>query len=253
MEQVRLEGFHAVKHALRFAPDLVRARRGGRPDRVQALAARLAPDLVDGAAGPGRTGAGRRTTPACRRSADRPGRGPGVPGRADPRRWCCSTRRGTRATSARSSGWPRRPARAGWPSAAGRWTPGRPRCCAAAPGCTTRCRCCARTPAEVAGPVVVLDADGDPSAPVPAAPCWWSAASGPGSARRWRRARRRRARAADAPRREQPQPGDRGGRGAVPGPLRALSSPPPAAAARRPAPIRPSLRRDTPHRATPTA
>ena len=48
---VALEGFHCVKHALRFAPDLVLEVRVRDPDRAQALAERLAPDVVEALAG----------------------------------------------------------------------------------------------------------------------------------------------------------------------------------------------------------
>ena len=44
---VALEGFHAVKHALRFAPALVSEVRVTSYDRARALAERLAPDLLD--------------------------------------------------------------------------------------------------------------------------------------------------------------------------------------------------------------
>lgn len=44
---VQLEGFHAVKHALRFAPDLVRAVTVNDLDAARALAAQLAPDIAD--------------------------------------------------------------------------------------------------------------------------------------------------------------------------------------------------------------
>ena len=44
---VALEGFHCVKHALRFAPDLVLEVRVQDRDRARALAERLAPDLTD--------------------------------------------------------------------------------------------------------------------------------------------------------------------------------------------------------------
>jgi TrmH family RNA methyltransferase len=44
---VRLEGFHAVKHALRFAPGLVDVVETADLDRALALAARLAPDVAD--------------------------------------------------------------------------------------------------------------------------------------------------------------------------------------------------------------
>ena len=44
---VRLEGFHAVKHALRFAPDLVDAVTVVDVDVVRRLAAQLAPDVID--------------------------------------------------------------------------------------------------------------------------------------------------------------------------------------------------------------
>lgn len=43
---LRLEGFHAVKHALRFAPLLVGEVRIADEARVRALAARLAPDVL---------------------------------------------------------------------------------------------------------------------------------------------------------------------------------------------------------------
>ncbi len=43
---VLLEGFHAVKHALRFAPELVGAVRVGDVGRAASLAARLAPDVA---------------------------------------------------------------------------------------------------------------------------------------------------------------------------------------------------------------
>ena len=43
---VALEGFHCVKHALRFAPDLVLEVRVRDPARVRALADRLAPDVA---------------------------------------------------------------------------------------------------------------------------------------------------------------------------------------------------------------
>ena len=44
---VPLEGFHAVKHALRFAPSLVRSVVVSDPARAAALCARLAPDVAD--------------------------------------------------------------------------------------------------------------------------------------------------------------------------------------------------------------
>ena len=43
---VPLEGFHCVKHALRFAPELVLEVRVRDLDRALALAARLAPDVA---------------------------------------------------------------------------------------------------------------------------------------------------------------------------------------------------------------
>ena len=42
-----LEGFHAVKHALRFAPALVSDVRVASYDRARALAERLAPDVLE--------------------------------------------------------------------------------------------------------------------------------------------------------------------------------------------------------------
>ena len=44
---VALEGFHAVKHALRFAPDLVQEIVVADPALARALADRLAPDITD--------------------------------------------------------------------------------------------------------------------------------------------------------------------------------------------------------------
>ncbi len=48
---VALEGFHCVKHALRFAPDLVLEIRVGDRDDAGALAERLAPDVAGALAG----------------------------------------------------------------------------------------------------------------------------------------------------------------------------------------------------------
>lgn len=45
MEEVLLEGFHAVKHALRFAPSLVLRISVSSRERAAALVASLAPDL----------------------------------------------------------------------------------------------------------------------------------------------------------------------------------------------------------------
>lgn len=45
--RVALEGFHVVKHALRFAPDLVERVLVSDRDRAAALCARLAPDVLD--------------------------------------------------------------------------------------------------------------------------------------------------------------------------------------------------------------
>jgi len=44
---VTLEGLHAVKHALRFAPDCVQSVRVGDLEAARALAGRLAPDVAD--------------------------------------------------------------------------------------------------------------------------------------------------------------------------------------------------------------
>jgi TrmH family RNA methyltransferase len=44
---VPLEGFHCVKHALRFAPDLVHDVRVRSREQARALAERLAPDVLD--------------------------------------------------------------------------------------------------------------------------------------------------------------------------------------------------------------
>ncbi len=47
MSDVLLDGFHAVKHALRFAPDLVSEVRTSDAAKMRRLAERLAPDLLD--------------------------------------------------------------------------------------------------------------------------------------------------------------------------------------------------------------
>ena len=47
MTEVLLPGFHAVKHALRFAPELVDRVEAADLERLRALADRLAPDLRD--------------------------------------------------------------------------------------------------------------------------------------------------------------------------------------------------------------
>ena len=47
VDQVALEGFHAVKHALRFAPDLVTAVTVRSREDAEALAADLAPDVME--------------------------------------------------------------------------------------------------------------------------------------------------------------------------------------------------------------
>ena len=44
---VPLEGFHCVKHALRFAPALVHDVHVRSLDQARALADRLAPDVLD--------------------------------------------------------------------------------------------------------------------------------------------------------------------------------------------------------------
>ena len=136
---VPLEGFHAVKHALRFAPALVTARRRRRPRPAPprcapgslptsptpcSRAAVVGPvDHPTGVAGTARPD--RSRTCAVLRRADRPAR-------------AARRARGTRATPARSSGSPRPPAPAGSPSPATS-TPGRPPASAAAPGCTSPC------------------------------------------------------------------------------------------------------------------
>lgn len=47
LETVRLDGLHAVKHALRFAPELVVQVVVADPARARALAEQLAPDVAD--------------------------------------------------------------------------------------------------------------------------------------------------------------------------------------------------------------
>ena len=47
MSSVALEGFHAVKHALRFAPGLVTDVRVRSYEAARGLAERLAPDVLE--------------------------------------------------------------------------------------------------------------------------------------------------------------------------------------------------------------
>jgi len=164
--QVRLEGFHAVKHALRFAPELVHEVEAADLDALAALAARLAPDLVDVLA-----------ARAVRAPVEHH---TGVQARADvpvQDRSCLLAR----ATPLVLLDAPRSPGNAGAvvrvAAAAGAsgvavcggtvdpWGPAALRGSA---GLHYALPVLSVELSEVAGPVVVLDAGGDPAAPVPA-------------------------------------------------------------------------------------
>ena len=164
MGQVRLEGFHAVKHALRFAPALVGPVEVRDPALLRSLAARLAPDLLDellARAVPGevthhtgvqavaqrpaddRSVLGSRQAPLV--LLDRP-RSPGNTG-AVVRVAAAAGAAGVAVTGGLDP-----------------WAPGVLRGSAGLHFALPVLRVVA---AEVSGPVVVLDADGDPAAALP--------------------------------------------------------------------------------------
>jgi TrmH family RNA methyltransferase len=161
---VQLDGFHAVKHALRFAPDLVEVVTVR--DRVAAeqLAARLAPDIaapllsravvgtvdhptgVQGAArrpAEDRTCLLRRTTPLVLLDDPRHGGNAGAVIRV--------------AAAAGASGV----------ALTGPLDPWHPSVVRGSAGLHFALPVLATTPEEVHGPLLVLDADGDPLGRVP--------------------------------------------------------------------------------------
>jgi TrmH family RNA methyltransferase len=161
---VALEGFHAVKHALRFAPDLVTGVRVASYDRARALAERLAPDVLDellsraevgevahhtgveavGAIPPGdRSVLRARTAPLVLLDAPR------SPGNA-----------GAVVRVAAAAG-------ASGVAFVGTLDPWHPTVLRGSAGLHYALPVLRVEPAQVTGPVVVLDADGDPGAWLP--------------------------------------------------------------------------------------
>jgi len=164
MRTVALEGFHAVKHALRFAPDLVGEVRIRSHDAVRDLAARLAPDVLDallaravvaevahhtGVAAVGtvpaedRSVLGSRTSPLVLLDAPR------SPGNA-----------GAVVRVAAAAG-------ASGVAVVGTLDPWHPTVLRGSAGLHYALPVLRVEPAQVTGPVVVLDADGDPDAGLP--------------------------------------------------------------------------------------
>ena len=173
-----LEGFHALKHALRFGAELVEAvavdpaalealargagarpgRAAGRPGR--AVDAETLAELVPLAAAHRR----RRDRPPARGRPRRDARRPSAR-----RRWSCSRSRATWATSAPASGSPPRPTppRCSPPA---RTTPGTPTPCAAPPACTSRCRSPRSRRCRASDrPLLAIDPEGEELRPGPAA------------------------------------------------------------------------------------
>lgn len=162
--RVPLEGFHCVKHALRFAPDLVWDVRVRSLEQAQALAERLAPDLLDTLlrravvaevahhTGVEATGTiplpdlavlGARTAPLVLLDAPR------SPGNA-----------GAVVRVAAAAG-------ASGVAVTGPLDPWHPTVLRGSAGLHYALPVLRVTAADVSGPVVVLDADGDPSATLP--------------------------------------------------------------------------------------
>ena len=161
---VPLEGFHAVKHALRFAPHLVHDVRVRDVAAARALAARLAPDVADALVA--RAGVGEvahhtgvqatgeepvedrsvlrsRTSPLVLLD------GPRSPGNA-----------GAVVRVAAAAG-------ASGVAVTGTLDPWHPTVLRGSAGLHYALPVLRATGDEVAGPVVVLDADGDPDADLP--------------------------------------------------------------------------------------
>jgi TrmH family RNA methyltransferase len=162
--RVPLEGFHCVKHALRFAPDLVSDVRVRDLDAARALAQRLAPDVADellaraalgevahhtgvAAVGavpaPDRAVLAARTTPLVLLDAPR------SPGNA-----------GAVVRVAAAAG-------ASGVAFVGTLDPWHPTVLRGSAGLHYALPVLRVTPEEVTGPLVLLDADGDPSVGLP--------------------------------------------------------------------------------------
>ncbi len=164
MTPVLLEGFHAVKHALRFAPGLVREVRASDRERLRALAERLAPDLTTAlldraATGPvaHHTGVeGLADRPTDDRSVLRARSAPLV--LLDAPRSPGNTGAVVRVAAA---------AGAGGVAVTGTLDPWAPAVLRGSAGLHYALPVLRVAPDEVAGPVVVLTPDGDPDAALP--------------------------------------------------------------------------------------
>jgi TrmH family RNA methyltransferase len=162
---VPLEGFHCVKHALRFAPELVQDVRVRSRQQARVLAERLAPDVADlllarateaevaHHTGVEASGAVPAPDPAALRSRTAPLvllDAPRSPGNA-----------GAVIRVAAAAG-------ACGVAFAGTLDPWHPTVLRGSAGLHYALPVLRVDPADVTGPVVVLDADGDPAAALPA-------------------------------------------------------------------------------------
>lgn len=162
---VPLEGFHCVKHALRFAPELVSAVRVRSLQQARALAERLAPDVVDellaraevtevahhtGVEATGRLPPADRSVLTARTAPLVLLDGPRSPGNA-----------GAVVRVAAAAG-------AAGVATVGTLDPWHPTVLRGSAGLHYALPVLRTTVGEVSGPVVVLDADGDPDAELPA-------------------------------------------------------------------------------------
>jgi TrmH family RNA methyltransferase len=162
---VSLEGLHAVKHALRFAPELVTEVRVSSYDAARALAGRLAPDVVDALMQRARTAeVGHHT--GVEASAERPPEDRAVlRARSRPLVLLDAPR------SPGNAGAVVRVAAAAGASGvavSGDLDPWHPAVLRGSAGLHYALPVLRVSPADVSGPLVLLDADGDPRAVLPA-------------------------------------------------------------------------------------
>jgi TrmH family RNA methyltransferase len=162
---VALEGFHAVKHALRFAPELVTDVQVADPQQARALCERLAPDLTavllaraTTAPVPHHTGVqATGHLPAYDGAVLRERSAPLV--LVDQPRHAGNVGAVVRVAAA---------AGASGVATTGTLDPWHPAVLRGSAGLHYALPVLRVQPGDVAGPVVVLDADGDPRAPLPA-------------------------------------------------------------------------------------
>ena len=167
MAHVRLEGFHAVKHALRFAPELVGEVEVADVDAVRALALRLAPDVLPALLA--------RTVPPAGPVAHHTGV-QALAERPEPAPACLTARTSPLVLLDA----PRHPGNVGavvrvaaaagasGVAVTGDLDPWAPAVLRGSAGLHYALPVLAVDAAQVSGPLVVLDAGGDPGAPVPA-------------------------------------------------------------------------------------